>query len=428
MTYEEAVAFLDARIGYGRRPGLDRIRGVLDIMADPHLLYPVVQIAGTNGKTSTTLMTAAVLNALGIRCGSYTSPHLHAPEERFAMDGSTMTSTEFATAVADVKPLVELYEERTGTGITYFELATAVAYAWFAERTAGAAAVEVGLGGRWDATSVVQPEVAVITSIALDHQEYLGGTLAEIAAEKAAIVPSGGVLVSGPLPLEAVRPVAERVEHMSAEWHRMGDSFDVTADRPAVGGHMFDIDGLYGSYRDVYLRMHGAHQAVNFTISVAAAEAVVGRELAPASVAAAAAAVHVPGRLEIVGREPLLVLDGAHNPGGSTVLARALDEELPDLRWSAVVGLTGPRDPAVFLGPLAPLLHRVVAVEPLSSHAVPAAAVAAAAAGFGLESAVGAGGAGEVHRLAAELGDGEGILVTGSLYLVGEVRHAIVGG
>jgi len=219
-TRDEAVAFLDARIGQGVKPGLDRIIGLLELMGDPHLAFSTIHVAGTNGKTTVTRLIADILGAHGYRTGTFISPHLHRVEERISIDGEQLTGEAFAGAVADIAWFVEEYERRSGSGVTYFELTAALALSSFAASAIDVAVLEVGLGGRLDATNAVASDVAVVTGIAMDHVEYLGETIAEIAAEKAAIIDQDGTVVTGPLPPAAEGAVTARVAETKARWFR----------------------------------------------------------------------------------------------------------------------------------------------------------------------------------------------------------------
>jgi len=406
------------------KPGTERIAGLLALMADPQQGYPVIHIAGSNGKTTTSRLAASLLSAHGLTAGLFTSPHLQAVEERFTTAGEVMRPDELAAALDELRPFVEFFEERTGDGVTYFELTAALAFSWFAERAVDAAVVEVGLGGRLDATNVVDAEVAVITSISLEHTEYLGSTLAAIAAEKAAILGPGRVLVTGQLPAEALEVAGARAAATGSTWLRSGVDFSVARAASAVGGWLVDLEGVYRAYPDLPLHLHGRHQVANLAVAVAAVEALFGRALDPAAVAEAAGRTRSPGRMEVVSREPLVLLDGAHNPEGTAALAAALAEEFPTTRWTVVFGAMADKDvPAMLrlLAPTAGSLHAARAAD--STRARPADEVAALAAEILGIPAVAHGSVAEA--VAAALEEGGPVLVTGSLYVVGEARTAL---
>jgi dihydrofolate synthase/folylpolyglutamate synthase len=392
-------------------------------MGDPHRSYPAIHVAGSNGKTTTARLAAGLLAAHGLKPGLFTSPHLQAVEERFEVAGEPLRRENLGAALEDVLPFAAAYEERTGDGITYFELTAALAFSWFATQSVDAAVVEVGLGGRLDATNVLDAEVAVVTSISLEHTEYLGDTEAAIAAEKAAILGPGRTLVTGNLPPAALQVAGERAAATGSAWLRLGAEFSVDATR-AVGGWLVDVEGVYGSYPELRLPLLGRHQTANLAVAVAAVEAFFGRALDPAAVAEAAAAARSPGRMEVVQRDPLVLLDGAHNPEGSEALAAALAEEFPTNRWAVVFGAMADKDVPAMLRSLAPAAASFHATRAGGTErARPADAVAALAAEA---MAVPITVHGSVAAaIAAALERGGPVLITGSLYVVGEARGAL---
>lgn len=383
----------------------------------------MIHIAGTNGKTSTARMAAALIGAHGLTPGLFTSPHLDAVEQRFEVGGFPMTPAEFAEAMGELAPIVDLYEERTGDPVTYFELTTALALAWFAERTVDVGVVEVGLGGRLDATNVVDAEVAVVTSIGLDHTEYLGDTIPQIAVEKLAILKKGAVLVTGDLDPAATAVAGERVAEQQARWFRHGTDFAVAEVARQAGGWVFDVEGVYRRYSELGLRLHGRHQVANFATAVAAAEALFGRGLDEAAVRESAATVTSPGRMEVAGDDPLVLVDGAHNPSGIAALAAALREEYPAIRWTLVFGAMGDKDVPGMVDGLDGLVGSVFTAAARTPRAMPADEVATVVGqrlGIGVEPHASVAAA-----LGAALADGGPVLVTGSIYVVGEARRAL---
>lgn len=381
---------------------------VLEMMGDPHLGYPIIHVAGTNGKTSVTHMAAAVVGAHGLAAGRFTSPHLIEPRERFAI-GSVMSEEDFVQAVADVTAFSDLHEAGGGDGVTYFELTTLMALAWFAERAVDVAVLETGLGGRLDATNLGSAEVSVVTSIGMDHTDYLGDTIEAIAAEKLAILPEGGRLVTGPLPDRAASLASERAGEAGAVWAAYGRDFSVDGDTE------FDLSGVYATYEDLTLAAEGPHQRINFAVAVAAVELWLGRALDPDAVAEAAMTVKVPGRLESAGS---VLLDGAHNPDGTATLAEALRST--GQRFGLVFGVLGDRDVTAMLRSLAPFVEHLYATAADSDRAQNADAIAAAAAEV-LDVPI------DTHSTVASALDaavaaGKPVLVAGSLYVVGEAR------
>jgi len=407
------------------KPGLQRIAALLDLLANPQDGYPIVHVAGTNGKTSTVRMAANLLSGHGLTPGILTSPHLHRVEERFEHGLQTMTPGQFASAMSELAPIVDLCEERSGDGITYFELTVALAHAWFAERSIDAAVIETGLGGRLDATNSAASEVSVITTIGLEHTAFLGETVAEIAVEKLAILDEGALLVTGDLHPDAELVAAKAATERGATWFSSGRDFDVTDQRSVDGGWSFDMRSVYEEYTDIELRLRGRHQVRNFSTAVAAVEALFGRALDEAGVREAAATVTTPGRMEVLRSDPLLMLDGAHNPEAMGALAAALREELPGISWEMVFGTMADKDGSAMLEPFRELVTSVHAVAVDNPRARPAAETASV-----VESALDIPV--DIHdsidaAVEAAISSGNPVLVTGSLYLVGEVRAALSG-
>ena len=424
----DAEAFLDERIGQGVKPGLERITGVLEFMGNPQFDYPVIHVAGTNGKTTVTRLVADILGAHGIRTGTFTSPHLHRLEERFSIDGVPMTADAFTQAVSDIAWFVEEYERRQDCGITYFEVTAALAFSMFAEVALDVAIIEVGMGGRWDATNVVDSAVAVVTGIALDHVEYLGETVAEIAAEKAAIIGEGGVVVTGPLPPAAEGAITVRAGEKDAKWYRSGDAFSIADEVQAVGGWMVDVIGIYSDYRELYLPIHGRHQIDNLATAIATAEAFLERALDIDALRDALAATSQPGRIEVVHHRPLVIVDGAHNVQGVEGLASALRDEFPETDWHVVAGMRGDRSPGEILEPLTGLVGHLWATAPDDPEAIDASTVAASAGSvLGCETTVVEDVADAVSEAMNAAGPKGAVAVVGSLYVAGEARESLIG-
>lgn len=425
---DRALAFLQARIGHGVKPGLERITGLLEFMGDPQLDYSIIHVAGTNGKTTVTRLVADILGAHGYRTGAFISPHLHRVEERFVIDGRVLSSSELVEAMADIAWFVEEYERRSGSGITYFELTAALALSLFAAAAIDVAVIEVGMGGRWDATNVVTSDVAAITGISIDHTEFLGETVGEIAGEKAAIIDPGGTVVTGPLPAGAEGPVTARVAETAARWLRYGDDFAVDSETLAVGGWVADVEGVFDRYGDLYLPLHGRHQIVNLATAIAVCEAFVGHGLDHDALRTAVASTIQPGRVEVVHRKPLVIVDGAHNQEGVEGLAAALAEEFPDEAYQLVVGLRGARSAGEVLVPLGGQIDRVFASAPSDPAAQDPEEVAAAAAEvLGAEASVYPTVAEALRAAMDAAGPAGAVVVAGSLYVAGEARAELVG-
>lgn len=430
MNYDEAVAYLDRHIELGWKPGLERIHRLLELMGSPHLRSPAIHITGTNGKTTVTTVAASVLDAMGLKSGTYTSPHLERVEERFKVAGALATPEQFARAVTDVAPFVDLLEAETGERATYFELTTAAAFALFAGEAVDVAVVEVGMGGRLDATNVLQSQVAVLTGVSIDHAEYLGTTEVEIAREKLAILKAGGVLVTGNLP-DSVEPEADRrADELGTVRRAVGRDFRTEDLRMSVGGWSYDLDGIYAQYDDLYLPLHGRHQAANAAVAVAAVEELFGRALPSEAVREGLARTRVPARAEVVGRAPLVVLDGAHNPEATLALARTLREEMPAAGWTLVIGAFRDKDIYSMLAPFGGLVDQAIATAADHERAAePSDLVVALERVLPGIPVTWVRPVSAAVELAKEWSGNEGaVLVTGSFYVAGEARTVLVSG
>ncbi|NNF65495.1 MAG: bifunctional folylpolyglutamate synthase/dihydrofolate synthase [Acidimicrobiia bacterium] len=421
MTRDEAIAYLDSHIGLGVKPGLERISAFLETMGNPHLDIPVVHITGTNGKTSTSRLITAILRSHGLSVGTFTSPHLEKIEERFTLDSVPLSVEDFLQAVSDVKVFADVFDGE----LTYFELTAAVAFTAFANAAVDVAVIEVGLGGRLDATNVVQSQVAVITTIGLEHTEYLGNTLHSVATEKAAIVKAGSAVVTGDIGPAAEGPVTARVTEVGATWKQLGTDYRVEHAAPTATGWLVDIDGIYDKYSEIELALRGRYQATNLATAVAAAEEFFGRALDKEALRDAATIVINPGRLEVIAQAPLIMIDGAHNVDGMRALASALREEFPTRTWTVVLGVLGDKNLDGMIEALAGLVSEVVAVAPISDRAQEASVVAAVAENAGLAASTAPSVAAGIEHATALAGTSGAILVTGSLYTVGEARTAV---
>jgi dihydrofolate synthase / folylpolyglutamate synthase len=435
--------------GAGRMvPDLERIQALLDLLGSPQLAYPSIHITGTNGKTSTSRIIDSLLRAHGLRVGRYTSPHLETVRERISIEGEPISEERFVSVYNEVAPLADMldgkalvaaeFDEKAVDRVTYFEMTTALAFAAFADAPVDAAVVEVGLGGTWDATNVLRAGVSVIAPIGLDHTQILGDTLEEIATEKAGIVHNGTSLICALQDPEAMRPIVERALDVGATLYREGVNFGVRERAVAVGGQVLTIQGLGATYEDVFIPLHGAHQAQNAAIALAAVEAFLGQPpfgpLDPDVVRQGFGMASSPGRLERIRSAPTILLDAAHNPHGMEATVRALEEEFSFRRLVGVVGILADKDVEGLLARLEPVLSEIVVTRNTSPRAMPAASLGALAAEiFGedrvhvepdlpdaIATAVG---------LAEEDLDGElsgvGVLITGSVVTVADARRLL---
>jgi len=406
-------------------PTLERITTLMQYLGSPELEFPAVHITGTNGKTTTVRVLTELLTALGLKVGAYTSPHLERVNERMSIDGEPIDDD----ALEEMLYAVSLVEQSVGIDASYFDVVTSAAFRWFADEAVDVAVVEVGMGGTWDATNVVNGRVAVVTNVSIDHVDYLGPTREGIAQEKAGIIKPGATLVLGETDPEIQTIFEARVT--DGRVFRRDVDFGVSRNVLAIGGRLVDLRSPGAEYPDVFLPLHGAHQADNAAIALAAAECFVGGALPFDVVADALARVQSPGRLEVVGRQPLVLLDGAHNVAGAEALRAALDEEWSVGPRTLVVGMLREKEPREMLAALGveQLEGLLVCCRPPSPRGLEAALVAKAAVELGLpeervevvdrvEDAVGA-------ALLATPPDGQ-IVITGSLYVVGAARSVLV--
>ena len=427
MNYSDALAYLDGHIAHGIKPGLERINRLLDDMGRPDEGYPIIHVAGTNGKTSTARLATLLLVAHGLNTGTYTSPHLQKVEERLAINGRMAAEEEFALAVSDVAAFADLRVQAGEDPNTYFELTTAAAFAFFSDQAVNAAVLEVGLGGRLDATNVVDAEVCVLTSIGIEHTEYLGEDVATIAGEKLAIAGANATLISGPLPDQALEVADGRARDLGIHHRHYGKDFSVLDAERGVGGWLVTILGAEETYEDLFLPLHGRYQLVNLANAVAATEALLGRKLDEEAVRDALAVATMPGRMEVLGTHPLVMVDGAHNADGVDALAESLDEEYPTTRWQLVLGVMGDKNVEAMVESLEPLLAGIIATAPKSERAVPPPALAERIRDLTDVAVIEADDAEIALDMArAEAGPDGAVLVAGSLYLVGEARELLI--
>ncbi|GAA4859193.1 bifunctional tetrahydrofolate synthase/dihydrofolate synthase [Saccharopolyspora rosea] len=418
-------------------PSLDRIRALTDLLAEPQRSYPVVHIAGTNGKSSTSRMVDALLTRIGLRTGRYTSPHLQLATERISIDGKPISPEGYVEAYRDVAPYVSMVDSRSDVPMSKFEVLTGMAFAAFADAPVEAAVLEVGLGGSWDATNVADAKIAVLCPVAMDHADYLGDDLASIAKEKAGIIKPGSIVVLAAQQAEAQQPIMDRIAEVDATVAREGHEFGVLSRTVAVGGQMLKLQGLGGVYDEVFLPLHGEHQARNAALALAATEAFFGagaaHQLSVDSVREAFAGVITPGRLERVRSAPAVLVDAAHNPHGARALADALSSEFSFRRLVAVVGVLGDKDVRGILAELEPVVEEIVLTRNSSPRAMDPDELAGLAKDiFGpdrivveprLDDAVET-----AIQLAEETSDpgesvsGGGVVITGSVVTAGEGR------
>jgi len=439
-TYDDVQRALLARWPESRlEPSLDRIRALVDLLGDPQTSFPVIHLTGTNGKTTTARMVDSLLREMGLRTGRYTSPHLESMTERISLDGDVITEEGFVRAYAEVAPYLPVVERTTSHQLSFFETITAMAYAAFADAPVDVAVVEVGMGGAWDATSVADAQVSVIGPIAVDHASYLGDTPADIAQEKAGIIKAGSFAVLAQQRPEVLDVLGARAADVGAQMAVENQQFAVVSRVPGVGGQLLSLQGLAAEYTDVYLPLHGAHQAQNAAVALASVEAFVGAiDLDPDVVRAAFGKVTSPGRLEVVRRSPVVVLDAAHNPAGAEALVQAVTEAFTFSPLVGVVGVMADKEVEEILSILEPVMAEIVCTQNSTPRAMPADELGDIAEGiFGADRVqvrrrlddaldVAAGLAEQGGSQAEAIGSG-GVLVTGSVVTVGEARGLLGG-
>ncbi|MGA4545026.1 bifunctional tetrahydrofolate synthase/dihydrofolate synthase [Uniformispora flossi] len=427
-------------------PSIVRVAALMDVLGEPQRSYPVIHITGTNGKTSTARMVEALLRAFSLRTGRYTSPHVASITERISLDGEPISAEGFVETYRDIKPFVEIVDGSQPIAMSFFEVLTGMAFAAFADAPVDVAVVEVGMGGTWDATNVADGTVAVVTPISVDHADKLGETPGEIAVEKAGIVKPGALAVLAQQPLDAAEVLLRRSVETGATVAREGMEFGVARRDLAVGGQLVTLRGLAGEYADIFLPLHGAHQAHNASVALAAVEAFFGvgtgqrvgldhtGKLDIDVVREAFASVTSPGRLEIVRRSPTVVLDAAHNPAGARTAADAVNESFDFTHLVGVVSVMADKDVRGILEAFEPVMAEIVVTQNTFPRAMPVDELAALAVEiFGedrvevvprLDDAIDAAVA-----LAEDGGDlgGAAVLVTGSVVTVGEARVLLTG-
>ncbi|MER5771195.1 bifunctional tetrahydrofolate synthase/dihydrofolate synthase [Streptomyces sp. NPDC001985] len=416
-------------------PSVTRIAALMDVLGEPQRAYPSIHITGTNGKTSTARMIEALLSAFELRTGRYTSPHVQSITERISLDGAPIDPERFISTYEDIKPYVEMVDTAQEYRLSFFEVLTGMAYAAFADAPVDAAVVEVGMGGTWDATNVIDASVAVVTPIDLDHTDRLGSTPAEIAVEKSGIIKQGATVILAQQPVDAAQVMLKKAVEVDATVAREGMEFGVVSREVAVGGQQLTLRGLGGEYGEIFLPLYGAHQAHNAAVALAAVEAFFGvgadhaRTLDADTIRKAFAAVSSPGRLEVVRRSPTVVLDAAHNPAGARAAADAVTEAFGFSRLIGVVGASGEKDVRGLLEAFEPIFAEVVVTQNSSHRALDADTLAAVAVEvFGDDRVVVEPRLDEAIETAITLAEeeaeyaGAGVLVTGSVITVGEAR------
>lgn len=430
-SYVEALTWLESHVDFERIapnrqevPTLQPIVDTLALCADPQLDYPTIHITGTNGKGTTTTLTSALLSATGLRVGTFTSPDLHAINERIAVNGEPIDDETFIhlfSRLADV-------ESVSGVVLTRFELLTVAALLHFSDEGADVAVIEVGMGGTWDSTNVIRSDVAVLTNVDLDHTAVLGSTIRAIASDKVGIFRSEGIAIVATIDAVVVEVARNRADELGATLWLLGDSFELQRNDLAFGGRAITVRTPFETYEDVLVSLHGIHQGVNAATAIAAAEAFLGRALGLDVVRSSLASARMPGRMELIARRPMIVVDAAHNPAGVRALVATLDGAFHVVgERRCVLGMLTGRDVDDMVSPLVELgFTEFHCCAPQSPRAVGAGEVAAAVRRHGGVAYEHPSGTAALAHARERSTDEDLIVVAGSLYLVAEVRGEVI--
>jgi dihydrofolate synthase/folylpolyglutamate synthase len=414
-------------------PTLERISALVDMLGSPQLTYPTIHIGGTNGKTTTSRMVDSLLFEMGLRTGRFTSPHLESYLERICINGQPIDAKELIFSFNDISSYLDLMDTKFDNPISFFEAITALAFAAFAEHPIDVGVIEVGMGGQWDATNVVDADVSVIMPIGLDHMEYLGDTIGEIAKTKAGIIKEQGFVVLAQQEPEAAVELLRRAAEVGADVAREGLEYSIDSRAIAVGGQLISITGLRGHYDDIFLPLHGKHQASNAAAALIAVEAFFGeQDLDIDAVRAGFANVTSPGRCEIVHRDPTIILDAAHNPHGAKAIAETIQSEFTFDDVTGIVALMADKDALGILQALEPIMNQIIVTTNSAARSMSVGDLEALATQvFGadrvfaqptLSDAIDKAIKDSVRPLSEE---SLAILITGSVVTVGEARTAV---
>lgn len=429
---------LYARIGEAaphRR--LEATRRAVELLGDPQRMYGVIHIAGTNGKTSTARITESLLRAHGLRVGLMTSPHLHRLNERIVIDGEPIADRMLADNWADVEPVLQMVDAEllanSEPALSFYEALTVLTFACFADAPVDVAVIEVGMGGEWDATNVVVADVAVLTPIAMDHAEFLGETIREIARTKAGIIKPASRVVSAHQSDDAMEEILRATELSEATLRVLGRDFYLMSVEQAVGGQVLSVSGIAGEYRSLTLPLFGEHQADNAAVAIAAVESFLGNGETPLGSEVVEDGILLsssPGRLQVIDHQPTVIIDAAHNPHGAEALCRTLMGSFAFPRLVCVVGILQEKDVIGIIEALDPVVDHFVVTQSQSDRAISvsdlADAVSAIAGPDRVDSRANVESA--LERAKEISGVDGGVIITGSITLIGEVRGGIEGG
>lgn len=430
-SYLEALAWLESHVDFERVapnrsavPSLDQIRLTLATLADPHHDYPVIHLTGTNGKGTTTTLASALLDATGLRVGTFTSPDLHAINERIALNGVPIADDDLVGVMARLYDV----EAVTGVALTRFEILTVAAFLFFSDEGVDVAVIEVGLGGTWDSTNVIDGVVTVLTNVDLDHTAVLGPTIGHIARDKVGIFRSEAIAVLATTHAIVVEIAREQAQRVGATLWTIGDEFALTENELAVGGRSISLKTPYATYDEILLTLHGIHQGFNAATAIVAVEAFLGRALGEEIIRPTFAQARMPGRLELIAHDPMIVVDGAHNPAGVEALCAALEGAFYVTgERRCVLGMLNGRDVDDMVEPLVALgFSEFHCCAPQSPRSMPVTQVAAAVRRHGGQAIEHASVARALAHARERSSDDDLILACGSLYLVAAVRGEVL--
>lgn len=423
MDYNEAVVYLDGKIKFGIRPGLERISALCRKLGNPHDSFRSIHIAGTNGKTSTARIASSILTEHGLKVGTYTSPHLALYTERFLINAEPIAEEYFGQCLNQIIPCVEAVNGECPEPLTHFEILTALAFFLFARERIDCGVIETGMGGRWDATNIINSRVAVVTNVDLEHTDVLGKTISKIAWEKAHIIKKGCSAIGGNLNEEALTVIRDRCANENVESKIFGADFSlVSTKKVSETAQLISVKGLYAGYDNLSLPLAGGHQAENASVAAATCEAFLKKALSLKKIRQAFERASSPGRFELIRREPLIVLDGAHNPAGIRRLAATLKQVVFN-KLVLVLAILEEKNVQEMLEAIIPLANLTIVTENHSDRCMNADHLSAEVSRLTEDYFTEKDLTRALKLAVKEAKKGDMVLVTGSLYTVGEARE-----
>ncbi len=426
MDFKEAIQYLESTIKYGINPDLSRIIDLCGRLGNPERKFKVIHITGTNGKTSTTKITSSILNQMGLCVGMYTSPHLETVRERIVVNNRMISEKDFAECVSKIKPVAEEVNRKHKEKLTYFEILTALAFMYFAEKNVDCAVVEVGMGGRWDATNIVIPDVAVVLRVRLDHTDLLGKTMVDIAMEKSKIIKKGCKAITAESQKDVLGVIRERCRREKVELKVYKNDFSSIIKSKKNGDWLIDVKGIYSDYKNLVLPLIGKHQVDNCAVAVATSELFYGKALPVEKLKKALAKISCSGRLELINIDPFVILDGAHNPDGAMALSKALRDEFDYDRLILIMAVLYDKDIENIFRELVPLASMAVITQNSNSRCASIEFLKEIMDGFSCDFVVEPKLSSAI-KIGLDYADKNDLVcVTGSLYTVAEAREILL--